>query len=70
MFRAFLVHFQEALHKRHLVYSVRVMSVAIRVRVELVFHQFHSNPGARSQSLLNLFYDRFLKCLARGGAVG
>jgi hypothetical protein len=27
MFRALLVHLQEALHKRHLVYCVRVMSV-------------------------------------------
>jgi hypothetical protein len=27
MFRALLAHLQEALHKRHLVYCVRVMSV-------------------------------------------
>jgi hypothetical protein len=27
MFRALLAHSQEALHKRHLVYCVRVMSV-------------------------------------------
>jgi hypothetical protein len=27
MFRALLAHLQEALHKRHLVYFVRVMSV-------------------------------------------
>jgi hypothetical protein len=27
MFRALLVHPQEALHKRHLVYCVRIMSV-------------------------------------------
>jgi hypothetical protein len=27
MFRAFLAHPQEALHKRHLVYCVRIMSV-------------------------------------------
>jgi hypothetical protein len=29
MFRALLVHLQEALHKRHLVYCVRVMSVGV-----------------------------------------
>jgi hypothetical protein len=28
MFRALLAHFQEALHKRHLVYIVRVMWAA------------------------------------------
>jgi hypothetical protein len=41
IFRALLAHPQEALHKRHLVYCVRVMSVGCtRVAV------FHSNPGA------------------------
>jgi hypothetical protein len=29
MFRALLAHPQEALHKRHLVYCVRIMSVAV-----------------------------------------
>jgi hypothetical protein len=38
MFRALLVHPQEALHKRHLVYCVRIMSagcgtVAVKLRV-------------------------------------
>jgi hypothetical protein len=42
MVRALLAHPQEALHKRHLVYCVRVMSVGCaRIGVE---HQFHSNP--------------------------
>jgi hypothetical protein len=37
MFRALLAHPQEALHKRHLVYCVRVMSVGgTRIGVELV----------------------------------
>jgi hypothetical protein len=37
MFRALLAHPQEALHKRHLVYCVRVMSVGCtRIGVELV----------------------------------
>jgi hypothetical protein len=37
MFRALLARLQEALHKRHLVYCVRVMSVGIsRIGVELV----------------------------------
>jgi hypothetical protein len=36
MFRALLVHPQEVLHKRHLVYCVRVMSVGCtRVGVKL-----------------------------------
>jgi hypothetical protein len=37
MFRALLAHLQEALHKRHLVYCVRVVSVGCtRIGVELV----------------------------------
>jgi hypothetical protein len=37
MFRTLLAHLQEALHKRHLVYCVRVMSVGCtRVGVELL----------------------------------
>jgi hypothetical protein len=36
IFRALLAHPQEALHKQHLVYSVRVMSVGC------------ANPGARN----------------------
>jgi hypothetical protein len=40
MFQALLAHLQEALHKQHLVYCVRVMSVGCtRIGVE------HSNPG-------------------------
>jgi hypothetical protein len=37
MFRALLAYPQEALHKQHLVYRVRVMSAGR--------HQFHSNAG-------------------------
>jgi hypothetical protein len=40
MFRALLSHSQEGLHKRHLVYDVRVMSVSCaRIRVELMHGQ-------------------------------
>jgi hypothetical protein len=47
MFRTLLAHPQEALHKRLLVYRVRVMLVGCtRIGVELVSHQFHANPGA------------------------
>jgi hypothetical protein len=36
MFRALLVHLQEALHNRHLVYGVRVISVGCtKIGVEL-----------------------------------
>jgi hypothetical protein len=43
MFRALLAHPQEAFHKRHLVYCVRVMSVGCtRIEVEPV----HFNSGA------------------------
>jgi hypothetical protein len=34
MFRALLAHLQEALHKRHLVYCVRVMSVGCIILVQ------------------------------------
>jgi hypothetical protein len=41
MFQAVLAHPQEALHTKHLVYFVRVMSVGCtRIGV------FHANPGA------------------------
>jgi hypothetical protein len=40
MFRALLAHPQEVLHKRHLVYCVRVMSVGCTIEVEFF------NPGA------------------------
>jgi hypothetical protein len=39
MFQPLLAHRQEALHKWHLVYCMRVMSVGcIRVKVELTYH--------------------------------
>jgi hypothetical protein len=45
MFRALLAHPQEALHKRHLVYCVRVMSVGCtRVEVELQPHIIYQVP--------------------------
>jgi hypothetical protein len=45
MFRALLAHRHEALHKRHLVYCVRVVSVGCaRIGV------FHFNPGAASKA--------------------
>jgi hypothetical protein len=45
MFRALIAHPQKALHKRYLVYCVRVMSVSCtRITVEL--KKFHFNPGA------------------------
>jgi hypothetical protein len=43
MFRALLAHLKEALHKRHLVYSVSVMSVGGTV---MGVDQFHSSAGA------------------------
>jgi hypothetical protein len=46
-FRALLAHPQEVLHKRHLVYCVRVMSVGIYQDwsgTGVWRHQFHSNP--------------------------
>jgi hypothetical protein len=45
MFRALLAYLQEALHKRHLVYCVRVMSVdCTRVGVERWFHYTDLTP--------------------------
>jgi hypothetical protein len=49
MFRSLLTHPQEVLHKRPLVYCVRVMSVGCtKVEVELIHGvEFHSNLGSR-----------------------
>jgi hypothetical protein len=41
MFRALLAHPQEAIHKRHLVYCVRLITVGYTK-----MGGFHSNPGA------------------------
>jgi hypothetical protein len=66
MYRALLAHLQEALHKRHLVYCVHVMSVGCtRIGVE-----FHSNPGSSPQILINwrksasrwFYYTDILRC--------
>jgi hypothetical protein len=52
MCRALLAQLQEALHKRHLVYCVRVMSVGCtRIRV------FHSNPGAANWHKTHAIYQ-------------
>jgi hypothetical protein len=46
MFRALLAHSQEALHKRYLVYCVRVMSVGC-ARIEVPLQSWFSNtPSA------------------------
>jgi hypothetical protein len=46
MFRALLAHLQEALHKRHLVYCVRVMSVGgTRVGVDFLINWIKSTSG-------------------------
>jgi hypothetical protein len=53
MFRALLAHLQEALHKQHLVYCVRVMSVGSnRIGVE-----FRSNPGAANRHNTHAVYQ-------------
>jgi hypothetical protein len=58
MFRALLTHLQEVLHKRHLVYCVHVMSGSCtRIGVELVEHQFHSNPGAANWHNTHAIYQ-------------
>jgi hypothetical protein len=44
-FRALLAQPKEALHKRHLVYGVHVMSVGLLPGLE-----FHSNPGSSQQT--------------------
>jgi hypothetical protein len=51
MFRPLLAHPQEAIHKRHLVYCVRIMSVGC-TRIEL-----QSKPGAANR--LNLLAQEF-----------
>jgi hypothetical protein len=60
MFRALLIHPQEALNKRHLVHCVRVMSVGCtRTGVE----QFRLNAGASllgSNILLNTLFSNTL----------
>jgi hypothetical protein len=48
MFRALLAHPHESLHKRHLVYCVRVLSVGCYQDwsgTGVWRHQFHSNPA-------------------------
>jgi hypothetical protein len=57
MFRALLAHPQEALHKRHLVYCVRVMSVgSTGIGVELYFlatFRPRNDPGTHFTGLCN-----------------
>jgi hypothetical protein len=45
MFRALLAHPQEALHKRHLVYCVRIMSVSCGMLAELHFLSVCRKPS-------------------------
>jgi hypothetical protein len=53
MFRALLAHLQEALHKQHLAYCVRVMSVGCtRIGVEL-----HFNPAAANRHNTHAIYQ-------------
>jgi hypothetical protein len=52
MFRALLAYPQEVLHKRHLVYCVRVMSVGCYQ--DWSGTAFHSNPGHLAQTMMNL----------------
>jgi hypothetical protein len=53
MFRALLPHPQEALHKRHSVYCVRVMSVGCtRIGVELVYLAVLRAPPEDEQVML------------------
>jgi hypothetical protein len=47
MFRALLAHLQEALHKRRLVYCVRVMSVGCCCYQDWSGTKFHSNTGSK-----------------------
>jgi hypothetical protein len=64
MIRALLAHPQEALHKQHLVYCVRVISVGCtRIGVELVSptpvpHQIYSISCFHTYSYLILNQDR------------
>jgi hypothetical protein len=44
MFRALLAYLQKALHKRHLIYCVGVMSVGCYQ--DCNGNAFHSNPGS------------------------
>jgi surface polysaccharide O-acyltransferase-like enzyme len=63
LFRALLAHTQETLHKRNLVYCVRVMSVGC-TRIEV--DQFHSNPGA-AKNMTRRQYTKFRLCGASWG---
>jgi hypothetical protein len=51
MFRALLAHSQEALHKRHLVYSVRVVSVR-STRIEVDSTHINAVWAERTQLLI------------------
>jgi hypothetical protein len=54
MFRALLAHLQEAVHKRHLVYCVRILSVGCtRIGVELAW-KLLAGTGAENA---HLYYD-------------
>jgi hypothetical protein len=63
MFRAILAHPQEALHKLHLVYCVRVMSGGFYQRWNGTRNPFHSNPGS-SQLTTRTQYTKCRLCSA------
>jgi hypothetical protein len=52
MFRALLAHPQEALHKRHLVYCVRVMSVGCAT-VAISLQPWHSQLTLHVRNILS-----------------
>jgi hypothetical protein len=62
MFRALLTHSQEVLHKWHLVYRVRVMSIGcMRIGVPVAPGlEFHSSPGAADITRMQYTKCRFI----------
>jgi hypothetical protein len=58
MFRTLLAYLQEALHQRHLVYCMRVMSVGcIRIGVELVSVRVSTRTDTDEQLMLETCRD-------------
>jgi hypothetical protein len=68
MFRTLLSHLQEALHKRHLVYCMRVMSVGCYQGWNGT--EFHSNPGSRRRFTNGTWYTACVLCLLAATRVG
>jgi hypothetical protein len=64
IFRALLAHSQEALHKRHVVYCARVMSVGwtrIKVKLKIIWS---TGDGHESGRYLQMYTTR--SCIQRG----